>query len=99
MVTVFSKTPGRVQNTTKWVDAKSTPLIPRTYISWYCKIDPTEVRKYVQKCSKLRKKVENGICLIKKVDNDAILIHTCMKQDQSFLDKSFISEKTIWFEL
>ena len=28
-----------------------------------------------------------------------VLIHKCRKQDQSYFDKSFISEKTIWFEL
>ena len=26
------------------------------------------------------------------------VIHICMKQDQSYSDKSIISEKTIWFE-
>ena len=28
-----------------------------------------------------------------------VLIHTCIKQVQSYHDKSFISEKTIWFDL
>ena len=47
------------------VDAKSTPLIPWTYISWSSKIELT-FQKNVQKCSKIRTKAKNGICLIKK---------------------------------
>ena len=47
---------------------KAPPLIPRTHISCYSNIDLTEGRKICSKSSKIGKKVENGICPIKKVD-------------------------------
>ena len=57
---------------------KAPPLISRTCISWYYKIDPTKGHKICsKKCSKsskIRQKVINGICPIKKVDNDAVKV-------------------------
>ena len=51
---------------------KAPPLIPRIHISWYSNIDLTEEHKICsKKClksSNIGKKVENGICPIKKVD-------------------------------
>ena len=59
---------------------KAPSLIPRSFKYWYSKIGLIEDVKFVQKiCSKnmfekvlKRKNVENGICLIKKVDKNAI---------------------------
>ena len=45
---------------------KAPPVNPRVYIYRYYNIEPKEVLqyvlKYVQKSSKIRKKVDNGIC-------------------------------------
>ena len=56
---------------------KAPPLNPRDYKSRTSKISLREgrlnVQKNVQKSSKKRKKVDNGLFLIKKVDKDALV--------------------------
>ena len=52
---------------------KAPPDNPQDYISQTFKISPREGRLYVRKSSKNRKKVDNGLLLIKKVDKDAIV--------------------------
>ena len=57
---------------------KAPPANPQDYISRTFKISPREgrlyVQKYVRKSSKNRKKVDNGLFPIKKVDKDAIVL-------------------------
>ena len=54
---------------------------------------------YLKQCFSVTKLFPEFIQLISLTMYYDVLIHKCMKQDQSYLDKSFISEKTIWFEL
>ena len=51
---------------------KADAKMPRTYIYQYYNIDPIEGSTFVQKSYKIGKNVDNVICPIKKVDNDAI---------------------------
>ena len=55
---------------------KAPFLFPQTYIYQYFKIDLTEGHEYVQKISKIREKVDNGLCPLKKVDNEAIYFNS-----------------------
>ena len=56
---------------------KAPPANPRDYISWTFKISLREgrlyIQKYVWKSSKNKKKVDNGLFPMKKVDKDAIV--------------------------
>ena len=68
-------------------------------LSWYHLWGLSKVRFTSRLAIFLVSLVSSSIQLISLSTYYDVLIHKCMKQDQSYFDKSFISEKTIWFEL